>query len=88
MEKKCENQAMPSMRKISNGTKKSPNGRTSRVERPEVTLRETKGCFRRGTEKLPLQALAKWRVVHGANFAINSISLFYPLFQNISSLFP
>ncbi|RBR28758.1 DUF2140 family protein [Enterococcus cecorum] len=24
--------------------------------RPEVTLRETKGGFRRGTEKLPLQA--------------------------------
>ena len=24
--------------------------------RPEVTLRETKGCSRRGTEKLPLQA--------------------------------
>ncbi|NIK15816.1 hypothetical protein BDD39_002326 [Saccharococcus thermophilus] len=29
------------------------------LERPEVTLRETKGCFRRGTEKLTLQALAK-----------------------------
>lgn len=27
------------------------------MERPEVTLRETKGYFRRGTEKLPLQAL-------------------------------
>ncbi|EOO25559.1 hypothetical protein IIU_06104, partial [Bacillus cereus VD133] len=27
------------------------------VEHPEVTLRETKGYFRRGTEKFPLQAL-------------------------------
>ncbi|HFJ9466740.1 TPA: hypothetical protein ACGW7V_006151 [Bacillus cereus] len=27
------------------------------MEHPEVTLRETKGYFRRGTEKLPLQAL-------------------------------
>jgi hypothetical protein len=40
------------------------------LERPEVTLRETKGCFRRGTEKLPLQALAKWRVVHIPNSCI------------------
>ncbi|AGT32573.1 hypothetical protein M493_11625 [Geobacillus genomosp. 3] len=27
-------------------------------ERPEVALRETKGCVRRGIEKLPLQAFA------------------------------
>ncbi|MGX1461728.1 hypothetical protein ACUXG3_006134 [Bacillus thuringiensis] len=38
-----------------------PNERPSVVhlgfEHPKVTLRETKGCFRRGTEKFPLQAL-------------------------------
>lgn len=63
-ERKCENQAVPSMRKISKVRKELRNVGHLGQGLPEVTLKETKECFRRGVEKLPLQALAKWRVVH------------------------
>ncbi|WP_046955286.1 hypothetical protein, partial [Bacillus cereus] len=53
----CENQAIRFLRKISTVPKEHPCVGHLGVEHPEVTLRETKGYFRRGTEKLPLQAL-------------------------------
>ena len=52
------------MRKISKVRKELRNVGHLGQGLPEVTLKETKECFRRGVEKLPLQALAKWRVVH------------------------
>ncbi|MDR4984019.1 hypothetical protein RGU74_10005 [Bacillus cereus] len=45
------------LRKISTVRKERPSVGHLGMEHPEVTLRETKGYFRRGTEKLPLQAL-------------------------------
>jgi hypothetical protein len=39
--------------------KRTPNRRTSRVGTTQVTLRETKGSFRCGTEKLPLRSASK-----------------------------
>ncbi|MEB8897285.1 hypothetical protein P4G78_24645, partial [Bacillus cereus] len=53
----CENQAIRFLRKISTVPRERPSVGHLGVEHPEVTLKETKGCFRRGTEKLPLQAL-------------------------------
>ncbi|MGE6593759.1 hypothetical protein ACQKFU_30430, partial [Bacillus mycoides] len=53
----CENQAIRFLRKISTVPKERPSVGHLGMEHPEVTLRETKGCFHRGTEKLPLQAL-------------------------------
>ncbi|WP_176087306.1 MULTISPECIES: hypothetical protein [Virgibacillus] len=44
------------MRKISKVRKKLRFVGHLGQELPEVTLMETKGCFRRGNEKLPLQA--------------------------------
>jgi hypothetical protein len=64
MEKKAKTKQVSSMRKISKVQKNLQIVGHLGLERPEVTLRETKGCLRRGTEKLPLQVFAKWRVVH------------------------
>ncbi|MDE3838866.1 hypothetical protein C0966_05675 [Bacillus methanolicus] len=50
----------PSMRKISKVQKNFRFAGHLPLEQREVTLREMKGCFRRGTEKPPLQSLAKW----------------------------
>ncbi|EOO27162.1 hypothetical protein IIU_05937, partial [Bacillus cereus VD133] len=50
-------QAIRFLRKISTVPREHPSVGHLGVEHPEVTLRETKGYFRLGTEKLPLQAL-------------------------------
>jgi hypothetical protein len=69
MEKNAKTKRMPSMCKIYKVQKNLRMVGHLELERPEVTLRETKGCFCRGTEKLPLQAVAKWQVVHKIGYS-------------------
>lgn len=50
----CENQAIRFLCKILNVPKERPDVGHLGSEHSKVTLRETKGCFRRGTGKLSL----------------------------------
>ncbi|MED2497928.1 hypothetical protein P4111_28195, partial [Bacillus thuringiensis] len=50
-----KNQPIRFLHKISTVPKERPNVGHLGVEHPEVTLKETKGYFRRGTEKLHIK---------------------------------
>lgn len=60
--KNAKTKRNPSMRKISKVRKKLRIVGHLGQEFPEVTLMEMKGCFRHGSEKLPLQISSeiKW----------------------------